>query len=493
MKHNLFHTLTLIMVALCTAFAATGCDNDSPADVPTAGYGPHVYTLKLLADRPTFDGAHRARLTWDDGAQVYLRLTDGATDVIAIATYSATTDTWQVVAQKPLSGTQGNCQAYYFENPTAMSAAAVTLTTASVTYADTLAAYEVNEDLLAVRAHMTPLTGRLRLRGEAGRTFGVSGLATLTKYQVVAGTFVTTAQKLQGTVGSDGYSDYYHVRFAADDAALVVDYNATACFRRAFTPDVLAAGTSGFITLPTAAAPGAWTLVNRQNMQPITLPVLGAVTADPIHSTSVVLTIPVLSSGNGTLAQPVAYLSQQPNPTAANSTAVEGTLSDGTLTFRAKGLTPTTPYYVRIMVSNEKGTAQSAIILFTTLSKEEDGSSMDRDDFGDDNDLDGDKDSNGEIDRDDFDGDDNLDDDKNTGGDIDRDDFDDDDNLDDDKNTGGAIDRDDFKDDDNLDDDKNTGGAIDRDDFKDDDNLDDNKNTGGNIDRDDFGEDEDLN
>lgn len=462
MKHNLFHTLTLVLAALLLSTAWSACDNDSPADVPAAGYGPHVYTLKLLADRPTFDGAHRARLTWDDGAQVYLRLTDGATAVIAIATYSANTDIWQVVTQKPLSGTQGSCQAYYFENPTAMSAAAVTLTMASVTYADTLAAYEVNEDLLAVRAHMMPLTGRLRLRGEAGRTFGVSGLAALTKYQVVAGTFVATAQKLQGTIGSDGYSDYYHVRFAAADAALVVDYNATACFRRAFTPDVLAAGTSGFITLPTAADPGAWTLVNRQNMQPITLPVLGAVTADPIHSTSVVLTVPVLSDGNGTLAQPVAYLSQQPNPTAANSTAVEGTFSDGTLTFRAKGLTPTTPYYVRVMVSNEKGTAQSAVILFTTLSKEEDGSSMDRDDFGDDEDLgDGDHTS----------GDEDLGDGDKTGGDIDRDDFDDDDNLDDDKNTGGDIDRDGFDDDDNLDDDKNTGGNIDRDDFGEDENL----------------------
>lgn len=380
MKHNLFHTLTLVLAALLLSTAWSACDNDSPADVPAAG--PHVYTLKLLADRPTFDGAHRARLTWDDGAQVYLRLTDGATAVIAIATYSATTDAWQVVTQKPLSGTQGACQAYYFENPTAMSAAAVTLTTASVCYGDTLATYEVNENLLAVRARMTPLTGRLRLRGEGGRTFAVSGLTTLTKYQVGAGTFATTAQKLQGTIGSDGYSDYYHVRFADATAALVVDHTATACFRRTFTPDVLAAGTSGFITLPTAADPGAWTLVNRQNMLPITLPVLGAVTADPIHSTSVVLTVPVTSDGNGTLTQPTAYLSQQTNPTAANSTAVEGTLADGILTFRAKGLTPTTTYYVRVMVSNEKGTAQSAVIVFTTISKEEDDSSFDRDDFG---------------------------------------------------------------------------------------------------------------
>ena len=450
MKHNLFHTLILVLAVLLLSTAWSACDNDSPADVPAAGYGPHVYTLKLLADRPTFDGAHRARLTWDDGAQVYLRLTDGATAVIAIATYSANTDTWQVVTQKPLSGTQGACQAYFFERPTAMNATAVTLTTASVCYGDTLAAYEVNEDLLAVRAHMTPLTGRLRLRGEAGRTFSVSGLAALTKYQVVAGTFVATAQKLQGTVGSDGYSDYYHVRFADATAALVVDHTATACFRRTFTPDVLAAGTSGFITLPTAADPGAWTLVNRQNLLPITLPVLGAVTADPIHSTSVVLTVPVTSDGNGTLTQPTAYFSQQTNPAAANSTAVEGTLTDGTLTFRAKGLQPTTTYYVRTMVSNEKGTAQSAVIVFTTISKEEDGSSFDRDDFDGDNDLDDDKNSGGDIDRDDFDGDNDLDDDKDSNGDIDRDDFDGDDNLDDDKKTGGSIDRDDFGEDEDL-------------------------------------------
>ena len=408
MKHNLFHPLTLVLAALLLNTAWSACDNDDNADVPGCSPAGRVYIMSFSAERPTYSEVHRARLSWEDGAQVYLRFDDGSNAVTGIATYSLVTDTWHVVTQQPLTATTGRCCAYFFESPTAMTATAVSLNAASVSYGDTLATFEVNENLLAVTARMRPLTGRLRLRGEPGRTYAVSGLTSLTKYQVASGSFTTAAQKLQGIIASDGNSPYCHVRFADATAALVVDHNATACFRRTFTPNVLAAGTSGFITLPTAADPGAWTLVNRQNLLPITVPVLGAVTADPIHSTSVVLTVPVTSDGNGTLDQPAAFLSQQPNPTAANSTRVEGTLSDGILTFRAKSLQPTTTYYVRAMVCNEKGTAQSTVIVFSTISKEDDDSSFDRDDFdGDENLGDGDN-TSGNIDRDDFGGDEDL-------------------------------------------------------------------------------------
>ena len=53
-------------------------------------------------------------------------------------------------------------------------------------------------------------------------------------------------------------------------------------------------------------------------------------------------------------------------------------------------------------MTNEKGTVSSQVYTFTTISKEDDGTFVDRDDFGEDQDLGSVNRSEGNITKDDF-------------------------------------------------------------------------------------------
>lgn len=326
---------------------------------------------------------------------------------MGVATYSADDGMWTVSTSKAIAAASGTCKVCYFRFPTVASSAEVSLTSASVTFEDAAATFELVEDQLIVRALLTPKTGRLRLKGEAGRSYTVTGLSCYTGYAVTAGSFSSQALQLTGTIGSDGYSPFYHVFFTGDQT-LVVGNDATSSFKATFTNDILLPGTSGAITLPTAAQPGYWTLVNSTNLLPITLPALGAVEIPGVRSTSATLTATVSSTGNGTISEAGVVYATTPNPTLGAATKVVATITNNAFTLRLTGLEPQTTYYAKAFLTNEKGTVYAPGCQFTTLSKEEDGSNIEKDGYGEDESLNDYESSGGTIIRDGYEEDDNL-------------------------------------------------------------------------------------
>lgn len=402
MKQNLNIFLQLLcLVGVLTGFAA--CSNDEgEGRQPVPEDHPFIYELRMEAGVPSFEPASRATVEWQEGSTVYLRFQDGDAVVTGVATYEAAKESWTVVAQKALTATNGQLAAYYFENPSSATSTSVALTTASVAYADTAATFEVNENVITVRASLLPMTGRLRLQGNQGQSYGLTGLSYYSAYNISTGQFTHKAQKLTGSIGASGTTDFFYT-FFTDDAALVFDYTSTASFKATALPaGILAPGTSGYLTIPTASASGNWVLVNSQNGQPITLPQIGTVDIPSVRSTSAKVEASLTSAGNGTISAAGVLYSTAAQPTTDNGTFLTGSVVDGKLSLRITGLTPQTRYYVKVQMTNEKGTASSQVYMFTTISKEEDGTFVDRDDFGEDQNFNDSEHTTGNITKDDF-------------------------------------------------------------------------------------------
>lgn len=387
MKQIIYIFLQLLCLAgVLTGFAA--CSNDEgEGQQPAPEDYPYVYQLLMEAAAPSFEPASRATVEWQEGSTVYMRFQDGNNVITGVATYNAAQETWTVVTQKALATTNGSLTAYYFENPSSVTNTSIALTAASIVYADDEATFKVNENVVTVRASLFPRTGRLRLQGSQGQSYGLSGLSYYTSYNIFTGQLTSKAQKLTGSIGASGTSDFFYT-FFADEAILVFDYTSTACFKATALPsDVLAPGTSGYLTIPTASAPGNWVLLNSQNNLPITLPQIGTVDIPSVSSTSATVEARLVSAGNGTISSAGLIYSTAEQPSTENGTLLTGNVVNGKFSLRITSLTPQTRYYVKVQMTNEKGTASSQVYMFTTISREEDGSNIDRDDFGEDENL----------------------------------------------------------------------------------------------------------
>ena len=169
--------------------------------------------------------------------------------------------------------------------------------------------------------------------------------------------------------------------------------------------------------------------MNKKNLDEIVLPEVDAVKVGSVRSASAILRTTITSVGNGYVSDAGFIYSTQSKPTMENGTMV----SCGTslsLELRLKNLSPETTYYVCAYISNEKGTIVSDVVQFTTISKEEDKSSIIKDDFGDDDNLNDEAGSEGSFEKGGYDDDeDNLNDPTTSSGSIGRYEFPDDDNL----------------------------------------------------------------
>jgi hypothetical protein len=258
----------------------------------------------------------------------------------------------------------------------------VTMDMQTVVYADKNGGYILEEDdAIAVNATLSPLTGRIRFVGTPKTEYKVSGLTTYTNYSVSNNTFTASSRKLSVSMDENGSSGYYYALFE-DERQLVVNGEGKSAYLRTFADHILTAGSSGFVTLPSAEDLGSWALVNTDNFQEINLPVLSAVTVSTIRSKSAGVHAIVTSLSNGSLLECGIVCSTNANPTLENSTCYDGKESEE-ITLRVKSLEPETYYYVRAYARNERGTSWSEITSFKTISEAEEDSDFDKDEFDD--------------------------------------------------------------------------------------------------------------
>lgn len=387
MKKDIWKKLFLCFTALATfscsqdATDAFQLENESDESI--------VYKMKLETTWNDYDDAvsTRAAFSWTDGAKVYLHFNDESGKISGTATYELATDTWEVKPDRALTANvMANCEAYHFVNPSSSNSSSVELTSQSVIYFDTEATYLFEEDILSVTAVLSPMTGRVRFKGEESTSFGVKGLSYYSAYSISGNTFASKNMKIDGKVGSDGYSPFYYTCFTdKEERALVFDYISTAAYKRTFGADVLLPGTSGFISVPTSEKHDNWSLVSVANGKEITLPELSVMTYSSVKSSSVYLESSVSDCGNGTLSETGFVCATHSEPTLADTKLACG--KSTTFSGRLFSLMPLTQYYVRAYATNEAGTVYGEVHSFTTKDTPQ-GSKIEVDDFQEESDWD---------------------------------------------------------------------------------------------------------
>lgn len=383
MNIQIYHTVhrLLLSASLVMTLAACQTDNEEQSQPSPATDTAH-YVLRLDGSFTSFDGtATRAVADWEDGTRLCLQFHQDKSLVAGIAEYSQADGLWTVTAAGNLIAAEdAACEVYYFESSEIQTSKPVLIGAAS--YADRQASFTVNVETheLIVKAHLSPLTARLRLTGQAGREYAVKGLKWLTSYDPATNSLTESVDKLSGALDADGSSEFIYALFAdLAERTLIVDNTATTSFRASFPDDVLVAGTSGRIALPSDGDADGWRLTDLDGHE-LTLPELSDVSAINITFRSASLVAAVISDGHGTLTDAGFVYSKTSNAPLLSDTKISCgakiALASGLMDLEAE-----TTYYVRAYAINEKGTAYSTVLTFTTKAKPAD-TDIDLDDYG---------------------------------------------------------------------------------------------------------------
>lgn len=118
-------------------------------------------------------------------------------------------------------------------------------------------------------------------------------------------------------------------------------------------------------------------------------PIVETGTATEVKTTKATIVGNLLHIGNSQTVTAYGHVwSTHSNPTLNDSKNNLGTTKKtGTFTSTLSGLSPGTTYHVRAYATNSDGTAYGESVTITTISREDDGTFVDRDDFGEDQNL----------------------------------------------------------------------------------------------------------
>ena len=447
-KSIIYNLCRLLLPAMLLGACSHGMDECNEANDTSSA---RTYRMQLDAVCHAYEGTTRSAVRWNDGSMIYLRFHEPAGDVTGVATYNDEEETWEITPSRALELTdESSCQALYFVNPVSQTSARASLSAQSVIYIDTAATYMFYDDLLIVHASMFPKTGRIRFKGSEGREFAVSGMSYYSEYSFASNTFVSKQTKISSKTAADGYSPFYYTFFTDEnDRTLVFDHTGNAAFKSTFDAAVLKAGTSGAVTIPTHDNPMYWTLVNKENLEEILLPEISGVNVKSVRSATAILTAKILSFGNGNIQKAGFLYSTSAAPTIENGTLA---LCDSGVDMQLyiKGLTPETTYYAKAFVTNEKGTVWSDAIEFTTISKSEDKSNLEKEEYGDDDNLNSNDTSDGTIGKEGYGDDDDLNGNDSSDGTIGKEGYGDDDDLNSNDTSNGTIGKEGYGDDEKL-------------------------------------------
>lgn len=251
------------------AMTMIACSNNDWQDVTEAPSEPtaHYATMHFNGNAPSFDGnVTRADNDndWKNNDKVYLQFGSG---VYGIATYDATSGDWGIFYYGELGdATNGKCEALYFENPTEAGYVSVQIGSTTIVYADKAASYSLEDNTLTVTASLKPLTGRVRLKGQANKEYLLEGNYQMySDYDFTRNIFTKKSQKLAMKINKDGYSDYMYLLYPIDEDGdeenieiVLDDKESNTSFTRKVKTDVLTAGMSGYWDIPTLENAKGW-------------------------------------------------------------------------------------------------------------------------------------------------------------------------------------------------------------------------------------------
>ena len=255
MKKTMQTLLPLLFLLLL--FSCSSDDEMQQPVQPTL----HRVTLHLDGQLSGFQTTRSTSYVWNDGAKLYLQLYNGVNRIAGSAVYSGSDDIWLMEYYGSVVYNQKtHCEVYYFENAVSETTTEVTLSPNTAIYLDTLATYFAQGGDLYLNTTLMPKTGRLRMKGMAGRSFSLHGLTYQKSYKLDENKFVQSNPVIiDQPIGDDGYSSYIYASFAnPDERQLVVVTDDDYEFHRPVDDGFLKVGRSGAANMPTVEAHNGW-------------------------------------------------------------------------------------------------------------------------------------------------------------------------------------------------------------------------------------------
>lgn len=317
--------------------------------------GKHTCRLVWDGEIGTYGNGTRALREKQDGDCVLLRFRSGNNYVNGKAVYDLSANEWILTYNGSLTkGETSSCQAYFFEDE--VEGNSISLHQGIVVCRDVNAQYTKDENCVRLSAKLYPATGRIRFKGEAGRSFLFSGVSYYTAFNTETFELTTAQTPLEMAVGNDGFTPYVHaIPLAERTLTIYYDYQT---YKTPCESPILDAGRSGYMLLPTEGAHNGWGLVK------VELPTLSEVTIDALSDVTVQVNASVTSLGNGTLLDAGFVYAETENPTLDSHQVSCGAVTVFTGTLR--DLKPVTEYYVRAYATNERGVNYGEQMKFKT-------------------------------------------------------------------------------------------------------------------------------
>ncbi len=241
------------------------CGTDDLDIATSAGDEEMNYTYKMVLNGglQSFDDAvnRSATATWENNDSVYLVFVDADGVVVkGWAVYNSSLEIWTVSASRAISDVvSSTCNVYYFDSKTAAKNDVITLSASSVVYAATAATYSKNGEYIEVNATLSPQTGRVRFKGDAGDSFTISGFDYFSQFNHAEGSLITSAFQGNVTIGEDGFSPFYYGVFSGSTRYLELRRGSNE-YKTICKEAVLAPGKSGYYNVPDSENLYGWTL-----------------------------------------------------------------------------------------------------------------------------------------------------------------------------------------------------------------------------------------
>jgi len=258
MNKNFFIRVVLISSVIVTALCS--CDTEEHV-LPVNDY---VYNMSLRVVLSDYDApTTRAGYDWPDGAKLYLQFVGTNKTILGYAKYVKGEDVWNVSTSEALTDiSTAKCEAYYFKHFSESDATVVPLSESTVVYQDVDGEYTKSGNQLTVSLSLSPKTGRIRFKGEAGKQVVVRGLQKFSVYDALLNQFTSSSVELSLTVAEDGYTPYCYAEFPKSDRTISV-VDGDLIFYKECSSVVLAAGKSGYMDIPTETQHSGWLVQDR--------------------------------------------------------------------------------------------------------------------------------------------------------------------------------------------------------------------------------------
>lgn len=194
--------------------------------------------------------------TWKNGDKIYLTFYNGTALVPGEAVYDAASG-WTVSYDGNLAaGSNQKCEARFFVNATLANSYLVTLNPNTEIYEDVKGIYTYSNGALTVQASLVPKTGRIRFTGTSNSEINLTGITTYSTYAPNINQFTTSTAMIKATV-ANGSTPYVYGYFTHADRSICL-IGSDFAFTRNCTAEVLKAGESGYMAIPSEASHNSW-------------------------------------------------------------------------------------------------------------------------------------------------------------------------------------------------------------------------------------------